>query len=81
MARGWESKSIENQIEDAEASRYRMAEPEVPIKDRERHRRTMTLTLAQGKIRHDLAVVTDVRPRALLERSLAYIDAELETLK
>jgi hypothetical protein len=81
MARGWESKSVEDQIAEAEASRSRSAEPELTTEQREREQRTKMLTLSRTKILSDLAVTKDARYRALLERSLAHVEAELEVLK
>lgn len=81
MARGWESKAIEDQIAEAEALRKRPTGTEMTADERERQQRKTMLELSRAKLLSDLAATKDSRYRALLERSLAHIDAELEALK
>ena len=71
MARGWESKSIESQIEDGRAA------PQGSKKiDRERH----SLEMSRRRIVSELETTkSDVR-RASLEAALQHLDAELAKL-
>lgn len=80
MARGWESKAVEDQIADAEASRRRVRGAELTAAERERHQQRMNLALSRARLLQDLESATDVRYRELLERSLADVDAALERL-
>lgn len=76
MARGWESKSVENQIADARAG----TGPRTPAKtteERERETKRTTLHLARAKTLQDLQQACDRRHRALLEQTLQHLDAEI----
>ena len=79
MARGWESKSVENQIEDARED-ARTPEPAKTTEQRERETKRMSLQLARAKTLQDLQLACDRRHRALLEQTLAYLDAEIRGL-
>ena len=80
MARGWESKSVEDQIaalEDrkaAAATRVRTAD------EVERESRKQGLLLSRTKIAHDIENARDQRHRASLQQALDYIDAQIDTL-
>lgn len=80
MARGWESKSIEDQIaarEDAAAARK--ASPTTPA-DPVRESRRRTLELARARALQDLQVACDTRHRAMLEQTIHHLDRELSTI-
>lgn len=78
MARGWESKAIEAQQD--EAARAKPTRP--PLTDAQRaiedKRRTLTLTRARAL--DDLSRAVNPRHRQMLEQTLAAIDAQLATL-
>jgi hypothetical protein len=80
VARGWESKSVEEQIKDHQA------ESETPGKNRpsrlefERNSRRESIRLARSRTSTELLSTHDDRYRALLERSLAHLDSELAKL-
>ena len=80
MARGWESKSVEDQIAAAEAGRTASVGRDLTPAEREHHAKTMALVLSRARIVRDLETTRNPRYRALLERSLAYIEAELKDL-
>ncbi|MGH9160632.1 MAG: hypothetical protein ACRD2X_11705 [Vicinamibacteraceae bacterium] len=71
MARGWESKSVEAQQQDAARGRSSVA-PEDP------HRRT--LELARTRAMADLAVATVPAHRAMLEKLIAALDEQIAAL-
>jgi hypothetical protein len=80
MARGWESKAVESQIEAAEAraaSRKagRIAAQQVTVQ-RERE----SLELSRTRVLQDLAAATNPKYRELLNRSLQYLDEKLKVL-
>jgi hypothetical protein len=50
----------------------------VSAEERERQSRRAGLELSRAKILKDLAGASDPRYRALLERTLAHLDAEIE---
>ncbi|HEY7445938.1 MAG TPA: hypothetical protein VH701_26150 [Vicinamibacterales bacterium] len=78
MARGWESKSVEDQMREAEAEKVARAKPPTTAAARESHSRRAGLLLSRTRVVNDLAAATDPRHRVLLERTLAHIDQELE---
>ncbi len=80
MARGWESKSVEDQMAAREAAeRERRAIPAAPA-DPAREARRQTLQLARARALQDLQVACNARHRALLEQTIAHLDAELAGL-
>jgi hypothetical protein len=78
MARGWESKSVEDQIAAAEQGRAARTAQELTDAERGRVQRVGTLQLARARILQQLQGVCDRRYRAQLEQSLADLDAELQ---
>ena len=78
MARGWDSKAIEDQQSAAEAEKSRQSKPAVSAGDREVHSKRQGLTLARAKILADLRR----RPTPAIGRcssqALAHIDSEIE---
>jgi hypothetical protein len=77
MARGWESKSVEEQIDATKAEREARAKPELTDYERKRKTRKDGLLLARTRIIKDLESARNHRYRELLERNLAHIDMEL----
>jgi hypothetical protein len=77
MARGWDSKSVEDQIGAAEEEKVSRRKPVVTTEERERRSRQAGLLLSRAKIVKDLEAAADPRYRALLERTLAHLDAQL----
>jgi len=80
MARGWESKSVESQQE--EATRGRSEKRNRPLSEEERARssRRATLELARKRTAADLTDATAPARRLMLERALAALDLELKAL-
>ena len=80
MARGWESKSVDDQIAAAEAAASDRARPSASPEEREREARRSTLQLSRARTLQDLQVACDRRHRALLEQTLQHLDAALAEL-
>ena len=80
MARGWDSKAIEDQQSAAEAEKSRQSRPELSAAEREVESRRQGLTLTRAKIVADLEAASDPRHRTMLEQALAHIDREIEAL-
>lgn len=78
MARGWESKAIEAQQE--EASRRAASKP--PLSDSERLRRDKRRTLEMARTRavDDLGRATAAPHRRMLEQTLEALDQQLRLL-
>jgi hypothetical protein len=81
MARGWESKSVEDQMDEAKADRDAQIKPRLSTEDRERHTRAESLRLSRSRIVGLLKSARNERYRAQLERTLAELDAQLRGLE
>jgi len=78
MARGWESKSVESQKEDAGSGADRGADliPE----ERELRRQRASLDLSRRRVRQEIATTRSAVRRTALEQTLAFLEAEIEKL-
>jgi len=81
MARGWESKSVEDQLAEAEAARDAQAKPHLSADEREKRARRESLLLSRAQIVERLKRVTNARYRAQLEKSLEHLDKQLQDLE
>lgn len=77
MARGWDSKSVEDQIGDAEAAKDARAKRQVSADARERQLRRESLLLSRAQIAGRLQRATNSRYRAQLEKTLQHLDEQL----
>lgn len=77
MARGWESKSVEDQIGAAEAAKSERAQRHISAPERERETRRQSLLLSRAQVVSRLKVATNTRYRAQLERALIDLDEQL----
>ena len=80
MARGWESKSIESQIESAESRRTQRASVRLTPEQTERQRQRESLELSRTRVLRDLAGATSARYRESLEAALRHLDEKLTAL-
>jgi hypothetical protein len=78
MARGWESKSVESQQDDA--SRNREVKSALTDQQRIDLERRRTLELSRARALDDLNRASAPHHRRLLEQTLAALDAELSKL-
>jgi hypothetical protein len=81
MARGFDSKSVEYQQEEAERTRQQTKERPLSEEERVRHQRQQTLELARARTAADLSRAASPAQRQMLERALAALDADLERLR
>jgi hypothetical protein len=79
MARGWESKSVEAQIDAAE-SQSRTAAPRQTPEEIARLRKRESLILSRTRVSRELASSANPRYRAVLEKALADLNAQIEAL-
>jgi len=81
MARGWESKAVESQIEEAESrsapERTRSTDPA----EVERTRARESLELARKRVLHDLETSHSFRLEQMLRASLKHLDEKIAELK
>jgi hypothetical protein len=80
VARGWESKSVEDQIAASEERKATASRRARTADDLERESRKQGLMLSRAKILTDIENARDGRHRAALQQALDYIDAQLNSL-
>ena len=81
MARGWESKSVESQIESFESARRPAGKLRPTEEQIVREREKGNLVLTRKRVVHDLEDCHNPRYRKILEESLAYLDTKLAGFK
>jgi molecular chaperone DnaK (HSP70) len=81
VARGWESKEIESQIEAAETRAAENAKPRLTPEQVAREREIDSLNLSRTRVLQDLENSTNPRYREMLERSLAFLDEKITLLQ
>ena len=79
MARGWESKSVEEQIASAKAREGQPRVKHTP-EQLEVERKRDSLTLQRTRMLRQLDDCKDARYRQTLESGLAYLDSEIAKL-
>jgi hypothetical protein len=80
MARGWESKSIESQMESAESRRSAARAARIDPAETERARQRESLHLSRTRILHDLEAAKNPRHREVLLAALKHLDDKLAEL-
>jgi hypothetical protein len=80
MARGWESKAVEEQRETPAEAQSRKSRPAHSPEEQERMRKRKELMLARKRAAADLAAARHPRHRELLERTLADLEERIRTL-
>jgi hypothetical protein len=77
MARGWESKAIEDQISEAEVKQEVRAKVRLTPQEIEQQKRRQGLLLERARLIRQIEEAHNARYLTLLERALEHIDAEL----
>ena len=80
VARGWESKSVESQIESFASDRRSPSEIEAKKGDLERQRQRESLQLSRTRVLHDIEQSHNPRHLKILKDSLDFLDAKLADL-
>ena len=80
MARGWESKSVEEQIDMAESRRAKVAETQKTAADLVELRKRENLVSSRTRIVRELESVQNPRYKDVLTKALADLDAQLAAL-
>ncbi len=81
MARGWESKAVDDQIVAAESAKAERESVDMTAEAREIARRRQTLLLNRARTLQSLQLACNPRHRALLEATLESLDIELRSLE
>lgn len=83
MARGWESKSVESQLEEKEREAELRATQPLSPEERDRRERLASLTLSRARTLEQLERASSQSHRAMLKRTLLALEKqiiELETI-
>jgi hypothetical protein len=80
MARGWESKSVEAQIDMAEAQRSAAPRKAHDPRNLDLIRKKESLLLSRTRVVRDLKSARNPRYKAQLSKALADLDAQLSTI-
>jgi len=81
MARGWESKSVEDQITERQTAADNSNKKKPSRKEMEQKSRKEGILLARSRTLSALESTRDSRYRSLLQRTLDHLDSELEKLR
>jgi hypothetical protein len=80
MARGWESKSVEDQVAEAEAAKDARAQSHLTEKERTKETERQSLLLSRAQIINRLKGATNPKYRAQLEAALQHLENRLREL-
>ncbi len=80
MARGWESKSVESQMESVEERRKSSQAARLSAEQIARQRERESIELSRTRVLQDLASATSPRYRELLQKSLKFLDEKIAAL-
>lgn len=81
MARGWESKAVESQIEDAESRAERARIKQINAAEARMQKERESLELSRTRVMQDLDSAQNPKYKELLQRSLLYLDEKIAGLK
>ena len=79
MARGWESKSVEAQIDEAEHRPSAVLENVPPPEELELIRKRENIVLSRTRVVRELQAAQNPRYKAVLSKALADLEAQLST--
>ena len=80
MARGWESKSVEQQQEEMSEQRKTVRAPISPD-EQQRNRKREGLLLSRERITQQLHAASNPRHRQMLEQAIAELDRQLSSFE
>ena len=81
MARGFESKSVQEQWQDAEAAAELKSKPRREPQQIELDKKRESIDLSRRRVMHDLETTTSESRKSSLRAALAHLDAELAKLR
>jgi hypothetical protein len=81
MAKGWESKSVEDQIQNTNEPDHDTHRKQLTPQQMEAHRRKEVLLLSRSRVEKDLNASQNPRYRDQLTKALADLDGQLSKLK
>lgn len=80
MARGWESKDVESQVESSKETMAAPGKAKKTVNQVEKDRERQGLELSRKRILNDLETATHPNHRKSLEAALAHLDGKIKEL-
>lgn len=80
MAKGWQSKSVEAQMESKETETPSDGRRQLTPAEAENHRKKQTLLLSRAQVLRSIAQAENAKYRQMLEKALADLEAEIAKL-
>ena len=77
MARGWESKSVEAQIDEAESSRHAVLQKLSSPEKSELIRKRETILLSRTRVAREIETAQNPRYLAVLTKALEHLETQL----
>lgn len=77
MARGWESKAVESQIESAQDRNSHVDQPRLPPEELALEREREGLELSRKRVLDDISTAQNPKYLEQLQRTLEFLDAKL----
>jgi hypothetical protein len=81
MARGWESKGVEGQVQEFESKESRTQRRQLSQDQKEMRRKIEILILSRARVEKELQASENPRYREQLNRALIDLDAQIAKLK
>jgi hypothetical protein len=81
MAKGWESKAVEDQIQESQKAENENPRKQFTPEQMEAHRRKEVLLLSRARVEKDLNASQNPRYREQLAKALSHIDDQLSKMK
>jgi hypothetical protein len=81
MARGWESKAVEGQVQEFESKESRTLKRQLSQDQKEIRRKIEILLLSRARVEKELQSSENPRYREQLNRALIDLDAQIAKLK
>ena len=81
MARGWESKAVEEQIDAAESKRAHATAPRKTSEQLQREIEMETLEMDRRRVMHDLEKAKNPRYQTMLRSSLEFLEGKIAALR
>jgi FtsZ-binding cell division protein ZapB len=79
MARGWESKAVEEQMDIAESKETESEIPQLTPEEQQRLRERESLELSRARVQQELAAATHPNYRSSLQAALGYLEEKIAT--
>lgn len=80
MARGWESKSVESQMDDAKQEQPEDGNSELTVGQKKAKRARANLMLARAQVLHQLEAATNERYKEMLQQELNELDRQINAI-